>query len=101
MCALQRSTPMSGPANTSLHFHTAAAQGVVTMNFTRYPEAKQMRGLMRLTDRKPHPDGYKLIYTADWAEPKKLPQLFREWVAGERRYAKERAKAKAKEAVDA
>jgi hypothetical protein len=37
--------------------------GVRTAQFTKHPEAKETRGLMTLTDRKPHPtQGYRLIY---------------------------------------
>jgi hypothetical protein len=40
-------------------------EGVRTANFTKYPEAKENRGLMALTERKAHPiHGYRLIYEA-------------------------------------
>jgi hypothetical protein len=43
-----------------------ASQGVVTVEYSRHPESKGLRGLMRLVERKPHPDGHALIYGADW-----------------------------------
>lgn len=45
----------------------AASRGLVTVETTRHPEIKGLRGLMKLADRTSHPDGYKLIYHAPWS----------------------------------
>jgi hypothetical protein len=43
--------------------------GVRTANLTKYPEAKENRGLMTLTEKKTHPvHGYRLIYQAPISE---------------------------------
>jgi hypothetical protein len=44
----------------------AASEGLVTVEYTRHPEAKGLRGLMKLADRQKHPDGYKLVYSGAW-----------------------------------
>jgi hypothetical protein len=44
----------------------AASKGLVTIEYTRHPEAKGLRGLMKLADRTPRPEGHRLIYSADW-----------------------------------
>jgi hypothetical protein len=65
MIALRRDTAkhvFTGPSEIFL----AASHGLVTVEYTRHPEAKGLRGLMTLEQRDPHPDGYKLSYQADW-----------------------------------
>jgi len=41
---------------------------LVTVEYTRHPEVKGLRGLMKLQDRQPHVDGYKLVYYSPWKE---------------------------------
>jgi hypothetical protein len=42
----------------------AAAESMVTIEYSRYPEAKGLRGLMRLVDREKSKTGYRLVYSA-------------------------------------
>jgi hypothetical protein len=65
MVALQKRTVQltSTPLNAVF---LQASKGLVTVEYSRHPEAKGLRGLMRLVERKPHPDGHALIYGADW-----------------------------------
>ena len=67
MVALQRRSIqlLETPANA---IYLAASLGLVTVEYTRHPEAKGLRGLMRLAERSDHPDGFKLIYSAPWRD---------------------------------
>jgi hypothetical protein len=67
MIALLKSTPLLTltPRNSIV---LAAAEGLVTVEYTRHPEAKGLRGLMKLQDRQKHPDGHKLVYWAPWRD---------------------------------
>ncbi|NDK24667.1 hypothetical protein FSY75_09295 [Streptomyces sp. TR1341] len=65
MCALRRDTAKTVFTGAS-EILLAASQGLVTVEYTRHPEAKGLRGLMSLESRAKHPDGYKLSYRADW-----------------------------------
>jgi hypothetical protein len=51
-----------------VQLYVAASEGLVTVEFTRHPESKGLRGLMKMVDRQDHADGYKLVYAADWRE---------------------------------
>lgn len=51
------------PANA---LYLAASVGLVTVEYTRHPEAKGLRGLMKLVSRKDHDDGHQLIYAGKW-----------------------------------
>ncbi|MFF3441847.1 Hint domain-containing protein [Streptosporangium sp. NPDC002721] len=65
MLALRRDTAkqvFTGQSSILL----AASHGLVTVEMTRHPEVKGLRGLMTLEKRDSHPDGYKLSYRADW-----------------------------------
>jgi hypothetical protein len=42
------------------------SKGCVTVEYTRHPEVKGLRGLMKLASKDEHPDGFKLIYAAEW-----------------------------------
>lgn len=65
MLCLQKPTVEAlATGNTSMA--VAASTGLVTVEYTRHPEAKGLRGLMKLTSRRDHPDGYQLSYTAEW-----------------------------------
>ncbi|BBA98337.1 hypothetical protein RVR_4479 [Actinacidiphila reveromycinica] len=65
MCALRRDTAKTVFTGAS-EILLAASNGLVTVEYTRHPEAKGLRGLMALESRAKHPDGYKLSYRADW-----------------------------------
>lgn len=66
MIALRKeSLELLGSDKSSMHI--AACEGLVTVEMTRHPEAKGLRGLMKLQDRQKHPDGWKLVYQADWS----------------------------------
>ncbi|WP_381792957.1 hypothetical protein [Streptomyces niveus] len=65
MCALRRDTAKTVFTGAS-EILLAASQGLVTVEYTRHPEAKGLRGLMTLESRAKHPDGHKLSYRADW-----------------------------------
>lgn len=45
----------------------AASDGVVTIEYTKHPEAKGLRGLMKQVSKEKHPNaGFKLVYQAPW-----------------------------------
>jgi hypothetical protein len=72
----------------------AMTRFIVTLEMTRYPEAKGLRGLMKLESRTPDKKyGNRLIYLT---EPTKLtrPQIVAEWVRKEQMWRRERAKQK-------
>lgn len=63
--ALSRDTLMLAMSDVEMY----RCAGVRTANFTKYPEAKENRGLMTLMERKTHPThGYRLIYEAPISE---------------------------------
>ncbi|MFD3612363.1 hypothetical protein ACFWXA_30715 [Streptomyces atroolivaceus] len=67
MCCLRHGTAklvFTGASEIIL----AASKGLVTVEYTRHPEAKGLRGLMTLDNRAKHPDGYKLTYGAPWSQ---------------------------------
>lgn len=74
--------------------YLAASTGLITVQMTRYPESKEMRGLMRLTNKTDHPDGFKLTYSAPWRRQANADVLA-EFLAKETRWRDQRAKAKA------
>lgn len=82
--ALLRSTleRYRNPKNTIV---LAVASGVVTVEYTRHPEAKGLRGLMKLANRQDHPDGYKLVYAAPWSDSTPA-QVLAEWLRKEERW---------------
>lgn len=69
MVALRKETArrLGGPASALL---IAASEGLVTVEFTKHPEAKGLRGLMKLATRVKLPAGrgFKLVYAAPWDE---------------------------------
>lgn len=75
----------------SASIHRDLVGRVITFNFTRHPEAKQMRGLMKLEERKDHEDGYKLTYVAPLGHQTPEDCLHR-WLTDEARWQKSRAK---------
>lgn len=67
-----------------------------TVQMTKYPEAKEMRGVMKLTKRVPDPKmGFRLTYESELKDRTEKETLA-EWLRRENKWQKERAKAKAK-----
>lgn len=85
--ALQRETLlMVARSLPSVMLMCAGADKMVTTEYTRHPEAKGLRGLMKLADRsKAKPDGFKLVY---WAElgTETAQEAYSSWWADEQRY---------------
>ncbi|MEU1852909.1 hypothetical protein ABZ499_27500 [Streptomyces sp. NPDC019990] len=73
----------------------AASSGLVTVEYTRHPEAKGLRGLMSLESRAKHPDGWKLSYRADWVLDD-IPTTLSTFLAKEKAWRASRSKAKKK-----
>lgn len=71
----------------------AASNGLVTVEYTRHPEAKGLRGLMTLDSRAKHPDGYKLSYSAPWSTDS-LTDTLTTFVTKEQAWRASRSKAK-------
>jgi hypothetical protein len=91
MVALQRSsvelwrTPLNAMA-------LASSEGLVTVEYTRHPESKGLRGLMKIASRDKHPDGYKLVYGADWRD-QSLTGVLAEFLTKETQWRKSSTKA--------
>lgn len=66
----------------------AAAQGLVTVEMTRHPEAKGLRGLMTLDNRQKHPDGFKLVYASDWKKAMTPQEVLAEFLRKEQQWRK-------------
>ncbi len=61
------------------------ARQVMTVNLTKYPEAKQNRGLLKLVDRQTSKDhGFKLIYAADLRD-QTAQEAYDKWLTRETR----------------
>lgn len=71
----------------------ATAERVLTKNWTKHPEAKGQRGIMKLLARKPHPQyGYELTYAASIGEMS-VDDTFQLWLAKEAKWRESRATA--------
>ena len=68
------------------------SEGVVTVEMTRHPEAKGLRGIMKLHNRVKHPDGYKLTYATDWSPESSEAETLAEWLAKEEEWLAKRKK---------
>jgi hypothetical protein len=89
MLALQREA-LAAATTTSKSIHPGMARKLVTSEFTRHPEAKGLRGLMRLASRTKDPKaGYKLVYSAD-LEDHGLAAVIGRWLDREDRYERTR-----------
>ena len=66
---------------------------VQTTQMTKYPESKEMRGLMKLEAKEKGKLGYKLIYKSEIQERTK-EETIKLWFNKEELWRKERAKAK-------
>ena len=65
-----------------------------TAMLTRYPENKEVRGIMKLVNRaEDKQNGYKLTYEADLVEGRTEQQTLAEWLRREKQWQKNRAKA--------
>lgn len=94
MLALQKTTLELTATPLSAIF-VAASEGLVTIEMTRHPEAKGLRGLMKLDNRQKHPDGWKLVYAADWATPATPAEVLAEFLTKEKQWQKSSAPKKA------
>ncbi|MEV0755286.1 hypothetical protein [Streptosporangium sp. NPDC050280] len=72
----------------------AASHGLVTVEMTRHPEVKGLRGLMTLEKRDKHPDGHKLSYRADWTETS-IDDVLTSFLTKEKKWQKARQRATA------
>ena len=64
-----------------------------TVQMTKYPEAKEMRGIMKLERREPDSKfGYKLFYGSELKDRSEI-QTLAEWLRREQKWQAERAKA--------
>lgn len=91
MVAMHRDT-----INTALaDFYASRVTQVATVQQTRHPESKEMRGLMKLENRKPHPRyGFKLVYVGS-VDDEPFNTIWSRWLKRERHWLKARAKDKA------
>lgn len=93
MVCLTRDAAHLGIASDLL---TARIRRIHTTQQTRYPESKEMRGLMKLIDRKPDvKHGFKLTYGA-LIDERPLHTVFSRWLEREANWRKARARAKGK-----
>ena len=70
------------------------AKTLKTVQMTKYPEAKEMRGIMKLTKREKDPKfGYRLTYVSDLKD-RTEKQTLAEWLRRENKWRTERAKSK-------
>ena len=68
------------------------ARFLKTVQMTKYPESKEMRGIMKLENRVKHPvNGYRLVYKSDFKERTEQETLI-EWLRREKKWRAERAK---------
>ena len=71
------------------------AKTLKTVQMTKYPEAKEMRGIMKLKERIGDPKfGFKLTYVSDFKD-RTEQQTLAEWLRREKKWQQERTKAKA------
>jgi len=71
------------------------AHHLKTVQMTKYPEAKEMRGVMKLTKKVPDKKyGFKLTYESDLKDRNER-QTLEEWLLKEERWQTERQKTKA------
>lgn len=76
-------------ANDKNSMWLEVCQGAVTVEMTRHPEIKGLRGLMKLHSREKHPDGWKLVYAADWRD-QSIEEMVREFVNKEEKWLQAR-----------
>ena len=65
-----------------------------TAMLTKYPENKEVRGIMKLVNRaEDKQNGYKLTYEAELVDGRTEQQTLSEWLRREKQWQKSRAKA--------
>ena len=79
-------------ATKNASVYLAASIGLLTVEMTRHPESKGLRGLMEMQKRDKHPDGWKLFYTAPWGQMT-IPETLNDFLTKEERWAKQRQNA--------
>jgi hypothetical protein len=72
-------------------FHASLATNVITVEMTRFPEAKGLRGLMKLERRDKHPDGFKLHYRAELGSMT-ADEAFATWLSTEAKWRRSTTK---------
>ena len=77
------------PDRTQLYLGMSSR--VVTILYSKHPEAKSKRGLMKLTGREVHPDGWKLTYESPLGSMTP-EEAYLSWLTTERKYAAQKAK---------
>lgn len=91
MVSLQKDTAMLA-ASDKTRITVAASEGVVTVEFTRYPESKGLRGLMKLHTKAKEKGRYKLSYWTAWDTPMKPRNVWKQFLVKEEQWRKNRAK---------
>lgn len=91
MVSLQKDTAMLA-ASDKTRITVAASEGVVTVEFTRYPESKGLRGLMKLHTKAKEKGRYKLSYWTAWDTPMKPRNVWKQFLMKEEQWRKNRAK---------
>lgn len=89
MLALQHDT-LELTTGATEAFHVAACAGLVTVEMTRHPEAKGLRGLMKLDSRDKHQDGFKLVYASEWRPAASPSEVLVEFLSKEQAWLKSR-----------
>lgn len=77
-------------------YQISRLHGVQTTQITKYPESKEMRGVMKLVSKEKGKLGYKLIYKTEIQERTKEETL-KLWLKKEETWKQERAKAKSQQ----
>ena len=66
------------------------AKTLKTVQMTKYPEAKEMRGVMKLAARNKDPKkGYRLTYVSELKD-RTIKQTYAEWLGKEKKWRKAR-----------
>ena len=52
---------------------------LMTTEYTRYPESKGLRGLMKLVKRKKKKGIYHLTYSSPWKPSQTIDQIYLDW----------------------
>lgn len=82
MLSLQKTT-LQMFANPKNRMRLDSTTGLRTVEYTRYPEAKGLRGLMKLVGRKRSKGVYNLTYYSPWHQPRKKQEILADWLKKE------------------
>lgn len=74
-------------------YHFSRIRGIQTTNMTRYPESKEMRGVMKLAHREKGILGYKLIYKSELKD-RSAEEALTEFLQKEETWKKQRSSRK-------